>query len=123
MKFYVTFGQKYALEPHPKLTGANPDNWVEVEAWGEMAARAIVHEHLGCHWAALYDESKWAKIRKGVFPGWCIKTLTTKTPAEARKERDEGMATVEENAGDEWQEYAIGLIRNVAKAKGRFTLR
>lgn len=118
MKFYVTFGQKYANEPHPKLPEAHPNNWVEVEAWGEMAARAIVHAHLGMNWAMIYDENQWDQR---FYPGKCIKILATKTPTEARKERDENMATVEENAGDEWQEYAIALIRSVAKAKGRFT--
>lgn len=120
MKFYVTFGQKYRDEPHPHLPLAHPDNWVEVEAWGEMAARAIACENLGKYWSGIYDETRWAKIHKA-FPGRCVKTFATKTISQAKAERDNGMATVEENAGDEWQEYAIGLIRSVAKAKGRFT--
>ncbi len=35
--------------------------------------------------------------------------------------RDAAIATVEANSGKEWQQYALGVIRNVASAKPTFT--
>lgn len=38
---YITFGVKYATEPHPLLSWAHPDGWLTVEADTYEHARAI----------------------------------------------------------------------------------
>lgn len=53
-KFYVTFGQKYRHETHPKLDYAHPDGVVEIEAPNENTAFEWVVEALDVYWAALY---------------------------------------------------------------------
>ena len=71
MKFYVTFGTKYADEPHPHFPSINPDGWVEVEAENESVARQIIYDLLGDKWAFIYSEDSIEKI---FFPAGCIAT-------------------------------------------------
>lgn len=61
MTFYVTFGQKYAREPHPTLAAAHPDAWVEVDADSEMEARQLVFRALWSKWAFMYAESEFKR--------------------------------------------------------------
>ncbi len=56
MKFYVTFGQKYRREQHPRLLKAHPDGWVEIDAPSRSEARELVVRLLEQAWAAMYDE-------------------------------------------------------------------
>lgn len=53
-EYRVTFGQKYAREPHPTFREAHPDGWVAVEAPDYATARAAVVEAFGIAWAELY---------------------------------------------------------------------
>lgn len=72
MKFYVTFGQKYRYETHPKFPNANPDGWLEVEAVGYDHARNIIVENLGMNWTFMYDEDQ---MKKHLYPMGCLGVL------------------------------------------------
>ena len=55
--FYLTFGDKYAREPHPVL-GARPDlpnGWLTVTAPTMGEARAKVADLIGDAWCDVYD--------------------------------------------------------------------
>jgi hypothetical protein len=67
MKFYVTFGQRYHQEPHPKVKYADPDGWLLIEAADYGEARNKAFEELGPHFATMYDEKTWDPkyFRKG----------------------------------------------------------
>lgn len=54
--FYVTFGQQYHREPHPKLDQAHPDGWVTILARDEAEARDEAFHWLGRAWSFMYDE-------------------------------------------------------------------
>jgi len=54
MTYYVTFGQRYRIEPHPILSNAHPDGWVEVESDSEADARRLTFHHLKNRWAFMY---------------------------------------------------------------------
>lgn len=57
----VTFGRRYAHEPHPSFPGAHPDGWLTVEAADGLsyeAIRAGVIQILGTNWCALYDAAR-----------------------------------------------------------------
>ena len=54
-KFYLTFGQKYAQEDHPRGEWIHPDGFVCVMAEDYAAAREIVVDLFGLNWADLYD--------------------------------------------------------------------
>lgn len=56
MKYFVTFGQRYAREPHPTFPAAHPDGWLEIEAPNYAAANQAAHDFLGSHFALLYEE-------------------------------------------------------------------
>lgn len=58
-KFYVTFGQKYRNDPHPKFEAAHPDGVVEIEAPDGDSARLMAHEALGPYWSGIYDEEHY----------------------------------------------------------------
>jgi hypothetical protein len=70
--FYVTFGQQYAREPHPTCPGAHPDGWLQVEAGTEDAARQLVTDVIGRHWAFIYDE----RPSLALFSRGCIGVVT-----------------------------------------------
>jgi len=96
VRFYVSFGGKYAQEAHPvfvngvwadgrsdpranEMRYAHPDNWIEVEAPDESAARQIVVDHIGSYWSMMYNEAEWDAHswtdRQRWFPGRCILEL------------------------------------------------
>jgi hypothetical protein len=64
MKFYVTFGQRYAREEHPSFPEAHPDGWVEVIADTEYAARVLTKKRLGTAWSHMYTEKIWKKYEE-----------------------------------------------------------
>lgn len=43
------------------------------------------------------------------------------TLADAIKKRDAAMDQVEEHAGEDWQDYAISIIRDIARTRDTFT--
>lgn len=52
--FFVTFGQKYREEPHPRFKDAHPDGWLRIVARTHFRARQIAFSILGQGWAGLY---------------------------------------------------------------------
>lgn len=58
--YFVTFGQKYAYEPHPTLPGAHPDGLLKVVAEDGADARRLVFDTIGGFWAFMYDEEQIA---------------------------------------------------------------
>lgn len=78
MKFYVTFGQKYARETHPMFPDAHPDGWIEVEADTEYAARCVVVQKIGTGWSSIYSEESWlawedtGRTNDELYPRGCI---------------------------------------------------
>ena len=63
MKFYVTFGQRYRVEPHPYL--CHPDAFTEVQAETYEHAREKVITRYGTQWAFIYGE---AEFDKSLYP-------------------------------------------------------
>ena len=61
--FYVTFGQKYRREEHPRLGMVPdlPDQWVRIEAHDEVAARGLAAAFFDLQWGFLYDEASFEK--------------------------------------------------------------
>ncbi len=63
--FYLTFGQKYAREPHPNWVNSakqfiHPDGWWEVYAPDKEKARDAAFDCLGQYWAGLYLEKEFS---------------------------------------------------------------
>jgi hypothetical protein len=58
-EYRVTFGCKYAREPHPSFPDAHPDGWVTIVAPDEMAARRVAHERLSGQYAFIYAPEEW----------------------------------------------------------------
>jgi len=81
---YVTFGQKYHREPHPRLPGwaCDPDGWLEVVADTEDGATALLIEHVGVlapgslviNCAGIY--SKWTAADRGYYPKGRLGTIS-----------------------------------------------
>lgn len=64
--FYVTFGARYAREPHPKWALAHPDGYLVLEAEDEPFAREAAWKLCGQHWAFIYtQEQMFADVRHG----------------------------------------------------------
>lgn len=57
--FYVTFGVQYSHEPHPAWAGAHPAGWLQVSAPDEEAARKLLMEYIGNHYAFIYPEDRF----------------------------------------------------------------
>lgn len=58
-KFYVTFGSKYAHEPHPASPLINDKCYLQIEAEDRSAARERARALVGEAWAFLYDEAEF----------------------------------------------------------------
>lgn len=70
-EFYVTFGIKYAREPHPTFAAAHPDGWVTIEAPDEIAARTVAFERLGIYFAFIYyDAPDGCLFPRGELARW-----------------------------------------------------
>jgi hypothetical protein len=68
-EYRVTFGFRYAREPHPIFDKAHPDGWVTIIAPNEEKARKAAFNLLGNVWAFLYGPeelqdtaSSWAEL-------------------------------------------------------------
>lgn len=55
-KFYLTFGSRYAYEPHPTFPAATPDGYVTIVAEDYSTARAFAFETFGDRWSSIYEE-------------------------------------------------------------------
>lgn len=58
-EFMLTFGQKYAREPHPLYPAAHPDGYVVIEADDYDAARLAVANTFAIYWCDLYTPETW----------------------------------------------------------------
>lgn len=57
MRAIITFGQKFAREPHPILPNAHPDGWYEIEVpddTDQAGLNTIVYAILGSDWSMAY---------------------------------------------------------------------
>jgi hypothetical protein len=61
-KFFLTFGQRYAREPHPTFPKAHPDGYVVIEADLYEDAREKACEVVGLHWSDLYRQDEWFRL-------------------------------------------------------------
>lgn len=57
-QYFVTFGQQYRTEPHPKVKYAHPDGWLTIEAPTMAEAREKAFVELGSHWGFIYENNK-----------------------------------------------------------------
>jgi hypothetical protein len=73
MTFFVTFGQRYHREPHPTFPQAHPDGWVEIIAPNYATAWQITQDHLGNHFAFIYEEEQ---LEKPFYPLGCLEKFT-----------------------------------------------
>ncbi len=66
-RYYVTFGEKYANEPHPIWPGAHPEGYIEIDAEYEAAARLDVCSVLKTKWELIFHEKDFipANYSKG----------------------------------------------------------
>lgn len=80
VRFFVTFGQQYRREHHPRLPAAHPDGVVEILAADEAEARSLAFEYLGDRWAFLYVASE---CDMSFYPRGVLLTITS-TGAVAR---------------------------------------
>lgn len=71
-RYYATFGQQTAREPHPLFGRAHPDGWVGIIAPSEQEAREVAVSWLGQRgYSMLYA----AEPSPGLFPLGCLATL------------------------------------------------
>jgi hypothetical protein len=78
--YMLTFGIRYATEPHPTFSTAHPDGWVTIEAPNEQYARKLAHWIFGPAWAFLYSESTFEQS-KHLFPRGEIARIRALVPA------------------------------------------
>lgn len=58
-EFFITFGVKYAREPHPYFHKANPNGYVVVEAPSEDIARRIARAKTANMYAFIYPRDNF----------------------------------------------------------------
>ena len=63
MNYYVTFGQKYRLEPHESGIMVDPDAVIAIEADNRKDATEKTRKLFGLHFHNLYDEAEWGKAK------------------------------------------------------------
>lgn len=71
MEFFVTFGQKYRHEPHPK--GGHPDGYFTIVTFNKERATDIAFDVLGEQWAFLYEPDKFDAA---FYPRGCLAVIT-----------------------------------------------
>lgn len=87
--FYVTFGQQYSREPHPMVTWAHPDGWLEIQVEKTVAyreaerAREIALSHLGRYWSGIYD---FESLNDGYYPKGCLARIHRDSTIEVFQE-------------------------------------
>ncbi len=64
-EYRLTFGVRYATEPHPTFPQADPDGWVTILAPDMEAAREVAFSRLGKAWAFLEPPER---MRERFFP-------------------------------------------------------
>lgn len=57
--WYVTFGQQYSRNPHPRWPKAHPDGVLAVKAFDYDQARQFVLRELGTCWSDLVSQHDW----------------------------------------------------------------
>jgi hypothetical protein len=67
-EYRVTFGQRYAKEPHPTWTAAHPDGWVTVIADDCKTARRWAYANFGIHWCDLYEADAHPSTDAELYP-------------------------------------------------------
>jgi hypothetical protein len=77
-EFYVSFGQKYRHETHPRIPEIHPDGWLTIVAKNYTSARAHAFATMGPAWCMLYDAAEFEKM-KHHFPRGEIVRLTAPT--------------------------------------------
>jgi hypothetical protein len=60
-EYRVTFGFRYAREPHPTFPAADPNGWLTVMAPDEETARALVVARIGRAWAFMYPAERMSE--------------------------------------------------------------
>lgn len=95
--YFVTFGQRYRDEEHPKFEDAHPDGWVRVVAEDETAAREAAWMKFDQDYSMLYNEESFKPdsfprgelgvIREVMLPGghlaWLLDADLARVQAEA----------------------------------------
>lgn len=54
--YFITFGQRYRYERHPKDARITPDGWVEVKASSSEEARLIAAAFFGDTYSFIYEK-------------------------------------------------------------------
>lgn len=72
--FYITFGQQYRREPHPKAKDVHPDGVFKIVALDMFEARKKAFSRLGQQWHQCLTQKEWDK-NSHYFPKGVIKTL------------------------------------------------
>lgn len=84
----VTFGEQYRRDPHPRVTWAHPDGWLEVvvEADDDAAriAREFTFDYLGIHWAFDYTPESWANNNPRTIEEWYPLGVLARVTLDAR---------------------------------------
>lgn len=57
--YYVTFGQKWRRNKHPK--GGHPDGWFAVKGRTVSEATALTNAFFGRDWASIYDPESYGE--------------------------------------------------------------
>lgn len=83
--FHITFGRRYADEPHPTCPIVHPDGWITLRATNYYAARALAYKAFGQNWCDVYT-SKGFEGYKHLYPLGELGTVAvevTVVPTEA----------------------------------------
>jgi len=72
--WYVTFGQRYHYEEHPRWAQAHPDGVLAIRATGYGEARRRTFELLGSRWSDLMDWEVWQRAWK-LYPRGVVAVL------------------------------------------------
>lgn len=77
-EYRFTFGQKYALEVHPRFGAAHPDGWLTILAHDDLDARVAAVNLLGQEWAFMYPPRELETVAWGhLFPRGELGRLTS----------------------------------------------
>lgn len=95
-KFYLTFGQIYAREQHPRMVEAHPDGYVVIMACNYDHAREMAFNALGPAWSMIYDETEFNNM--SLYPRGPIARLVATEPPKSstpRHSKSAGFTLVE----------------------------
>lgn len=74
--YRVSFGQKYAHEPHPRFSLAHPDHVLEIAAVDYDDARNFVALLLGSSWSDIYTPKRWPEVAHMFHPEPSCRLIT-----------------------------------------------